>query len=240
MGKYFSNDSDLVNYAADIDGMSVDMTKQTTIPNSVPEIQSELRSDDIKPLSVTTDELGEKIIEISEQNQDIKKQFDNVGVERVKQTFKSFDELEVLERLNQITFLLMQQNNRLDAIEKKLENVSVSNTKTNATEERELTPREMYELEQQARAENKPNNDSLMNIENARKELQRITSGEVPKIPTEDFKDESVVLEEIFPDKDPEAYQEAYKAMEYSKKMSPTSGYSKSPKGGMSGANAGF
>jgi hypothetical protein len=257
MGKYFSNDSDLVNYAADIDGMSVDMTSQTTIPNSAPKTQETLSDSQKEMLSRPVTSIDDKIEEIHEQNQEIKEQFNKIEKERVKQTFKSFDELEVLERLNQITFLLMQQNNRLNNIEEFLKSGSVTTIekKTNNTEyqtEEKQTVREseinsepqdlskMSPIERHKYETEVEKEVDFMNPTEVQREINKIQYGGTPSIPNEGLVDNSINLEETFPDREPEAYQAAYTAMEEVKKRNPDVGYSKSPKGGFNGAGAGF
>lgn len=260
MGKYFSNDSNLLNYDIS-DDTTVDMTKvaMPDISHQETPLSTEKRSL-LEPARVDVSEqqsLDEKINEIQNQNQEIAEEFNRIGRERVKQTFKSFDELEVLERLNQITFLLVEQNNRITNVENVLK--SFGNINPQQPIKETLNDREM-EVETEAslnqdisqlsaidkhklelEAANKPlSNEDLMNPQKVSQEISRISSGKVPSIPTEGLTDNSIKLEEIFPDRDPEAYQAAYKSLEDTEKRKRGLGYSKSPKGGLTGSNAGF
>jgi len=255
MGKYFSNDSELVNYAS-TDDLSVDMTnQQTIIPNMVKsQPQTTLSNNQKETLSSANQtSIEDKIDEISEQNEQITNHFEQIERERVKQTFKSFDELEVLERLNQITFLLVEQNDRISRIESFLKNQNSNISKTNTLEKTKdnISPREQDEIkktpddiskmtptERHIYETEKADNINYMDPNSVRKELNNMKTS--PTIPTEGFDDKGVVLEELIPDKDPEAYQAAYSAMNEVKKRNPTVGYSKSPKGGMNGSGAGF
>lgn len=256
MGKYFTNDSDLLKYSSD--DTSVDMTK-----NAMPDISHQERQlsaseksilDTPKDTPPKNESIYDKIDEIQEQNQKLAEEFNRIGREKVKQTFKSFDELEVLERLNQITFLLIQQNNRIENIEKALIN-NINTVKTNESmsvktpsemdvetqtpkDISELTPTEKHILET-SKKESLDGVD-LMNPNVVAKELNKIKSGQVPNIPLDGLVDNGVKLEEMFPGKDPEAYQAAYKSIEEKERENQALGYSKSPKGGLNGSNAGF
>ena len=180
-----------------------------------------------------------------------KANFDNLLQCRV------LEDLDGSERLNQITLLLVQQNARLDNIENFLKSSDGQNnfdnkkpfedsvTQENLTErEREIdnepkdvsqmTPTERHIYETQERPVD------YTNIDDVKKEIGKIKSGTPPSIPDEGFSDNSVKLEEIMPGREPEAYQAAYKSMEEAKKLDPSFGYSKSPKGGYNGSNAGF
>lgn len=253
MGKYFSNDSDLVNYQADLGEMSVDMTKPTNIHQPQQELSSYQKEMLSTPAtSPNTPTLDDKIEEVHQQNEEIKEHFEQIDKARVKQTFKSFDELEVLERLNQITFLLVEQNDRISRIESFLKGHTtpieqvvetetpiqqneIDLTQQEPTDISQMSPTERHIMETQEKKE-----VNLTNINDVKKELNRIQSGNPPSIPDEGFIDNGVNLEELIPDRDPEAYQNAYKALDEAQKRSPNVGYSKSPKGGLSGANAGF
>jgi len=260
MGKYFQNDSELLNYAVNSDTMSVDMSEQNTIPNFNTQTERILSDEDketlSKPISSEQQSIDSKIDEIHEQNEAIKEHFIHIEKEKVKQTFKSFDELEVLERLNQITFLLVQQNSRLDKIEEFLKSSSDSLNKPNESfedklreSEREseiqnLKPEDISHMTPTERHIYETNNTDkpvdFTNPTDVQREISKIRNGQPPSLPDEGLIDTSVNLEEMFPDKDPEAYQAAYSSMEAAKKMNPNIGYSKSPKGGLNGSNAGF
>lgn len=266
MGKYFSNDSELVNYIT-TDDLAIDMTKTVTMPTSVVHNSTENLSESNKKVlekqsTIKTENIDDKINEIYNQNETIKNHFNQIEKERVKQTFKSFDELEVLERLNQITFLLVQQNSRLDNIENFLKNSSNSYSHTNLDEENtyddtnnavEFNDRElevqasnvntnsMSPIERHIYETNKSNEIDYMNHDDVRTELNKIQYNQnTPIIPMDGLSDNSINLEETFPDRDPEAYQAAYSTLNELKKQNPHLGYSKSPKGGLNGSNAGF
>jgi hypothetical protein len=260
MSKYFSDDSDLVSYVSS--NGSIDTTDRQNVMPNLEQSQPHYNISDNQKEALNNLDVEKKLDDVSEDNQIIQKEFEKISKEKVKQTFKSFDALEVLERLNQITFLLIEQKHKIDKIEKVIEGMNVkpfnqSKKSSGSAKSEELTEREVEELKtkpdvipknidelspierHKLETSNNSNVVDYLNPTTVQNKLNSIRSN-APSLPNEGFEDKSIVLEEIIPGKDPEAYQAAYSAMEEAKKRNPTVGYSKSPKGGLNGAGAGF
>lgn len=131
---------------------------------------------------------------------------------------KEIKQTEILEKLSQHSFLMIQINDRL----MKIENMLLSLTGAEITPKetgvgRELTPRELYE--ESLKADEKID---YMDVNVVRKKIDTMKDN-IPNIPLEDYIDNGVKLEELFPNMPDEAYQAAYKSMD-SKNNKPGSG----------------
>ena len=150
-----------------------------------------------------------------------------VNPRKIEESFKTFKPAELFERLNQITFLMIEMNNRMTAIEAQMRNGNLSNTN-----DKPLSPKEQFE-----QSNPEKNNDQMPTVEQVKNEIKKAQSEKkVPGIPTEDYIDKGVKLEEIFPEQSNEALQAAYESMaETEKETVNNSSIGLNSNGGMKG-----
>lgn len=230
MGKYFSNDSDLSNYTTVADE-SVDTTKlamptnhilnQSSSVDSKEILQQFPKNNDYKQ-PTTTDE---HIDFVKNQNALANHMVNSYSEElktKVKNQFELFSPAELFEKLNQIMFVLADLGNRISSLENTTKNNMVSNNANNSNNGKiELSnPEDLLKFEKSLEQNNpKPINDNTyLNPNEVKAALSNIRQGNIPKnIPSSEYIDNGLNLEEIFPHLDDEAYQAAYKAMSENK-----------------------
>jgi len=144
----------------------------------------------------------------------------------IKQTFARFTPAEIFERLNQITFLLFELNNRIGKLEEtianqknnkksdKFINEMINNPELHQQRMEEtqklkenLKPKELTadEYRKMVSDPNYNRNDiEIKNAEDANKVLDKMLDGEIPLIP-------DTPVEDIFPNMPEEAYEAYYK-----------------------------
>jgi len=225
MSKYFTDDiSPLTNQLEnELEELNYAMPTPTVVDDSIRE--KIIQQDSPKAKSVE-----EHIAIVNHQNKTVNnmiKEITTGTAEEITQTFETLSTLELFERMNQISFLLVKMNSRLDSIEKaitngvnsatvqqpqeytKVEQVTTEPTKVDYQEEAQnkaeiskLSPREQYALEK---------TDNLSPLEAAHKQLaDGIKSNGMPD---EGYTGEGTNLEKIFPNMPAEAYQSAYEAI---------------------------
>ena len=141
---------------------------------------------------------------------------------KVKNQFELFSPAELFEKLNQIMFVLADLGNRISSLENTTKNNMVSNNANNSNNGKiELSnPEDLLKFEKSLEQNNpKPINDNTyLNPNEVKAALSNIRQGNIPKnIPSSEYIDNGLNLEEIFPNLDDEAYQAAYKAMSENK-----------------------
>lgn len=203
MGKYFTSEES--EQYSELISSSLNDTTDTVIPHfNVPDNVTEQNF--INP-NQNNKSVNNNPIKIIEEDKPVEKQQTTV-----KQT-------DILEKLTQHSFLMVQMNDRLMKIEKLL--LLLTNTDVEVTIQKKdgLTPRELYEASLQ--------DDEVvdyMDINVVRNKLDNMKSETIPSIPLEDYIDNGIKLEEVFPDMPDEAYQAAYKSLNSKHKPNPGSG----------------
>jgi len=214
MGKYFSNTSDFSKYDV-TDDNSVDTS--TVIP-STDNLTNKLSDETKEKLSKTPndatneDEYINLVKEQTDQVSSMIKKYSDESKQELKNQFKKFQPIEIFEKLNQIIFVIAELSNRINSLEKTIK----GNSEEKEEQKKISDPSELYAIQQHQELENKINipenipeskEEKLPNIEEIKKKINEAKSG---KIPNDDYKDNSINLEEVFPDLDDEAYQAAY------------------------------
>jgi len=229
MSKYFTDDTSTltnqleeqteeVNYA-----MPTPMAVDKSIRDKI------IQQDTPTPIQAPTS-VEEHIAVVNHQNKTVNKMMEEITAgtaEKITNTFESLSTLELFERMNQISFLLVKMNSRLDSIEKAINNGNISvnttqtytqvDTKETADVDKvdyqeqakikddisKLSPREQYAMEQ---------TKTLSPLETAQKQLaDGIKTGGA--MPDEGYVDSSTNLEKIFPNMPDDAYQAAYESI---------------------------
>ena len=224
MSKYFSNTSN-------IDTTHI-KTQEVHRAIVQPVIRETLSNYDRDTLNNNTQTIEDEILQVAAQSAIVNEtmnEINRINPRKIEDTLKSFKPAELFERLNQITFLMIEMNNRLTAIESILSKSSRLETHPDEEPEKPLSPREMFD-------QNNTSSPS-MSVEEARKLMtEKINEKKIPGIPSEDYIDKGVKLEEIFPKQSNEAIQAAYETIsESEKELNNGIRYSKSPRGGMNG-----
>jgi len=221
MSKYFSNKPEITKQ------IETPVQESRAIPQPITKPKSQLQQ---KELLRASPEIEEEILQVAAQSAIVKETMDEINrinPNKIENALKKFQPAELFERLNQITFVLIEMNNRLTAIEASLEKGEQLEPVPVKTET--LSPREQFEAAGQEDVSEK----DLMDLDTAKEELKKITSAKkIPGIPNESYVDNGVSLEEVFPDRPDEAYKAAYSSMAETES---DSGVSKSPQGGMTG-----
>jgi len=215
MSKYFNNTESLSTSISDISEEN-----NSIIPTHIQQIDNDGKANLQSKLNNSLDDEIKKVASqsaiIDDSMDELKKVTDSYA--EIENALKKFKPLELFERLNQITFLMIEMRNRLDAIENHLR----------LDEEKPLkSPIEQFN--------ETSNNDDLMDPKVAKEQLNSIQKGNIPTIPNENYIENGVNLEEMFPGKPDEAYQAAYKSLAENQDKLNTQTVSKSPKGGIQG-----
>ena len=231
MSKYFTDDtSNLTNQLEDeLEETNYAMPTPQVVDSSM---RDKIIQQDITPIKPTSVE--EHIAVVNHQNKTVNnmiKEITTGTAEEITNTFETLSTLELFERMNQISFLLVKMNARLDGIEKaitdgktqivepqqeyrQVEQTEVEPTKVDyqeaakdAVDTSKLSPREQYALEK---------TENLSPLEAAHKQLaDGIKSN---RLPDEGYIDSGTNLEKIFPNMPADAYQAAYESINDVKK----------------------
>lgn len=221
MSKYFTDDtSTLTNQLEEqLEETNYAMPTPTAIDKSM---RDKIIQQDIpNPTSVE-----DHIAIVNHQNKTVNNMIKEITVgtaEEITQTFETLSTLELFERMNQISFLLVKMNSRLDGIEKaingtngvkttqeytQVEQTAVEPIKPDYQEQEKpkidtsnMSPREQYALEK---------TDKLSPLEAAHKQL---ADGIKSNFPDEGYVGEGTNLEKIFPNMPDDAYQAAYSSI---------------------------
>lgn len=219
MGKYFSNDSNFSQF--DItDENSIDVTKvspnNAVISESLDDDTIELLSSKYAALKQNISDEDLNIVKVHKEIQEINNIVENYSEEtkkEIKNQFNVFGPAELMGKMNQIMFMMMNLNDRLISIEGAIKNQPVEKPKSQTIND----PRDLINIDKSLNRLEQTNN--IPSIDDIKIQLEKIKSGKVPvSIPDEDYIDKSVNLEEIFPDLEDEAYQAAYSAMKIKQK----------------------
>jgi len=221
MSKYFSNDTTIDTSYISKEPISRAMPTPQEVEQS-----PAMSSDQL----VTPTKIEEEVLQVAAQSAIINEAMDEinrVNPTKIEESFKTFKPAELFERLNQITFLMIEMNNRMTAIEKQIRNGDIQNTN-----DRPLTPIEQFEQSNPGK-----NDDQMMTVEQVKNGIKKAQAEKkVPGIPTEDYIDRGVKLEEIFPDQSNEALQAAYESIaETEKDIGNNNSAGSNPNGGMKG-----
>lgn len=221
MSKYFTDDNDLSSLTTQIEQPTTSVA--TPIPNPVDNsIQNQINSQNEipkKPTNVPTS-VEEHIASVTAQNNEVNtamKHITQAAGEQIENDFKSLAPLELFERMNQLTYLIVKMNNKLTAIEKLLidggdakteldaANIRTESATHNTSTTTSVSPKEQY-LKQQE------DSKRLSAVELAQQQLSKGMYNHGNGLPSEGYADESNNLEKIFPNMPEEAYQAAYES----------------------------
>lgn len=226
MGKYFSSDSDLTKF-------NISEEKQTSAMPSADNLTSPLPTASKEKLSVvrqenmpmTQDEHIDMVRVQADAASEMVNRYSRDTKKMIEQQFEKFAPAELFEKLNQVIFTLADLSNRISKLESKVDAI-VTGVVVPEKKPIEITdPEQLYRLQNKLEEMGKINNPESIpdsdtinsedkpNIEEIKKRLADAKSGKVRKLPSEDLVDESVKLEEMFPNLDSEAYTAAYSAM---------------------------
>jgi hypothetical protein len=193
-------------------------------------IQEKINQQNIKDIDQKPTSVEEHIAIVNNQNKTVNKMMHEITsgtAEEITNTFETLSTLELFERMNQISFLLVKMNSRLDNIEKVIRNNTSTEQKTNnkvdqhivpdttasekvdyqevernKSEISKLSPREQYEL---------GTSKNLSPLEAAQKQLADGIKNNM--MPDEGYDGIGTNLEKIFPNMPAEAYQSAYESI---------------------------
>jgi len=217
MSKYFNNTESLSTPISE-----VSEENDSIIPTHIQQLDDSGKSNLQSKLNSTFDDEIKRVASqsaiIDDSMDELKKVTDSYT--EIENALKKFKPLELFERLNQITFLMIEMRNRLDAIENHLKI------------DEEKPPKSPIEHFNES-SYNKDND--LMNPKVVKEQLNNIQRGGIPTIPNENYIENGANLEEMFPGKPDEAYQAAYKSLAENQDKLNTQTTSKSPKGGIQG-----
>ncbi len=220
MSKYFTDET----VVSDLTTQLPPKEENFTMPTPQVVNQQEIPIAETIPLTEPKT-VEEHIAKINHENKEINKavkQITETTQEEITNTFETFTALELFEKMNQITYLLIKMNNRMTSIEEVLAGKADAEI-LNKTEKK-LTPREQFMQEEQQKNED--------NLDKANSQLKKGMSEEVIGLPDEDYLDKGTNLESMFPNMPSEAYQAAYQALD---KTEAPKNVSKSPNGGTTG-----
>lgn len=208
MSKYFSNDSDFSNYQ-DTTIILDNNTNKNTIINDI-----------IEPLTPEKKEILNNIsskdtpISSNDQVNKMVNDYTHATNTEVKNQFNSMTSVELFEKMNQLIFVVSNLSNKIADLEIIIKNNKLKNMK----EPMEISdPKDLIDLERKLNTFNKP-----ASINDVQSQLNNIKKGNID-IPLEDYIDNSVRLEEMFPNLDDEAYQAGYNALSQTKPKPQTS-----------------
>lgn len=215
MSKYFSNNTNFSNYPISEDG-SVETS-------TIPEFTNEniLSAENRELLSTNNSSELEKL---KLQNEQLQKMLNTYMAEtntNIPNQFNQFAPAELFEKLNQLIFVVSNLSNRITDMEK-----TIAGHKNKVVEHKTTTisdPAQIIAFEKE------------YNRNNVQETLDNIKKGK--NIPMEDYIDNSVRLEEMFPELGDEAYQAGYNALSQIKPTvtKPTDITAGQMRGGMNG-----
>lgn len=217
MSKYFSNDV--------LPQHDVFVEEETTTYSTPKHI---LQNDESTKSKLTKQNNLDKIEElktIAKETYEVDDSIANIeanaleALKNIEGSLKKFSPAQLFERLNQITVLLIELNNRVGALENSLNN---NNTQFNNTEHKKQTQHHADEISPKEKFIAEESNElDYSKAADVKKAMEDITSQNKskPALPDEDYIDKGVNLEEIFPDRPTEAFQAAYEAMANEDKM---------------------
>lgn len=262
MGKYFSNDSDLLNYAV-TDDNSVDVTNAIPHTDNLTqplsdETKQKLTEKNHTDTISTEDEYINIVKEQSIKTSDMIQKYSDESKQEIKNQFAKFAPAELFEKMNQILFVLTTLSNKVDTLEKTiLQNVkSVDNTTNNGKLE-VRNPADLYKIQQTEKINTTSEKDDtpiiphsipnksqkvetspqMPDVNEVKKQLENIKKGIKPRMPGDGYTDKSVNLEQMFPNLDDEAYQAAYRAIDQQQNPGDSTTSTKPEPGKMRGLN---
>lgn len=219
MGKYFSNDSDFSQY-------NLEEEKHSNVIPSTDNLTKPLSDKTKEKLSrtpndaVNEDDYINLVKEQTEQVSSMISKYSEESKQELHNQFKKFQPVEIFEKLNQLIFVVAQLNNKISKLENTL--LGIEEEKQN----RVITdPAQLYKLQEKEKMLeniNIPENIPVQEIKTPdnfkknerpdinvlRQQINDAKNGK--KIPNYEYSDNSINLEEVFPDLDDEAYQAAY------------------------------
>jgi|SaaInlStandDraft_4_1057021.scaffolds.fasta_scaffold28399_2 hypothetical protein len=215
MGKYFSSDSDLSQYNVSEEN-SIDTTN--VIPstdNLTKPLSDETKEQLIQSTPSTTDEHINVVKQQTEHVSQMIQTYSEESKQEFKNHFEKFAPAELFEKLNQLIFVVTDLSNRITSLEN-----NTSGTPPNKTHIRKeiSNPQELYEMQEHGNISESikipDNNQTPVDIESVKKDIANIKKGKTPKnIPSDGLTDNTVNLEEMFPDLDDDGLQAAYASM---------------------------
>lgn len=214
MSKYFTDDNDISSLTEQLEPTE---SYATPIPNAVDVSYKEQISQQT-PIETTAPTAPQKpttveehIAAINTQNKQVDNAMKKISEQTAKEienTFETIAPLELFERMNQLTFLMVQMNNKLTAIETILSEGVDLNTKNitvpKAEPEVKLTPKEQYLQE---------TTKEMTPLEEAHNQLKTGMEAHGNGLPTDGYTGAGTNLEKMFPNMPEEAYQAAYQGM---------------------------
>lgn len=237
MGKYFSSDSDLTKF-------NISEEKQTSAIPSADNLTSPLPTASKEKLSIvrqenmpmTQDEHIDMVRVQADAASEMVNKYSKDTKKMIEQQFEKFAPIELFEKLNQVIFTLADLSNRISKLEKKIDAISTGVVIPERKPIEITDPEQLYRLQNKldefSKTTPEPIPESQDNenigvedrpsIEEIKKRLSDAKSGKVRKLPDEGLTDESVKLEEMFPNLDSEAYTAAYSAMSKYNKVEST------------------
>jgi hypothetical protein len=209
MSKYFTDDNDLSALTEQVqESTKIDNITIPTQTNNNTSQYSQINQQKPTPRPTTVEE---HIAAINIQNNEVNKSMEEITKQtgdKISNTFETLAPLELFERMNQLTYLIVKMNNKLTAIEELL--VLSKNNKSSVMDipkeivKEKLSPKEQYIQE---------NSQELTPLEAAQQQLRQGMESHGNGLPVEGYTDESNNLENIFPNMPTEAYQAAYQGM---------------------------
>ena len=235
MGKYFSSDSDLTKF-------NISEEKQTSAMPSADNLTSPLPTASKEKLSVvrqenmpmTQDEHIDMVRVQADVASEMVNKYSKDTKKMIEQQFEKFSPIELFEKLNQVIFTLADLSNRISKLETKIDAISTGVVIPERKPIEITDPEQLYRLQNKldefsktpesipgSRDKENISVEDRPSVEEIKKRLSDVKSGKVRKLPDEGLTDESVKLEEMFPNLDSEAYTAAYSAMsKYNKVVS--------------------
>lgn len=238
MGKYFSKDSELSKYVLPENTESVKNVIPLTdnLTNTLSDTTKEKLSKRFEPTN--QDEYIDMVREQTDHVSNMIKKYSDESKKEFKNQFDKFAPAELFEKLNQLIFVVADLSNRITSLENKFSN---NNTPPNSKNEIEISdPADLFRLQHELdtldsskRFNQKPQN--IPDVSAIREHLSNIKQGnKVRTIPTEEYIDKGIKLEEVFPNLDDEAYQAVYSSLSKQKTHDYTTDDKPTP-GGMRG-----
>lgn len=237
MGKYFSADSDLTKFTGFEEKPNTVIPSVNNLTDPLPtdskEKLSTVRQDNIP---MTQDDYIDMVRVQADAATQMVNRYSQETKKVMEQQFEKFAPVELFEKLNQIIFTIADLSNRITSLEQKIDHISNGTPIQEKKQPLEITdPEQLYRFQNKldsliaskkpesipvnAQTNNISEDDiSGIDINTVRRRLEDARAGNIRKLPDEGLIDESIKLEEVFPDLDDDAYTAAYSAMnQYSK-----------------------
>lgn len=171
----------------------------------------------------------ENVISQSEQINEVLNKYTEQTKQNIENKFNKFSPAEMFEKMNQLIYVVTQLSNKIQKLEetinndvthKSVQDIDVAEPKPEKKIESQPTQIKKEHNELQIPKNIKAQNNALkkeippmLTADEIRTHLASLTSGKGGTIPVNDYLDQGVNLEELFPHLDDEAYQAGYSAM---------------------------